>query len=112
MKHYRFPSPTQVTALELPSHVKRVNQFLKDKEKALNIIKHNLQQAKDRIKAQADKHRSERVFKVGDLVYLKLKPYRQSIVAKMGNKKLAGKYYGPYEIKKKVGAVTYELILP
>jgi hypothetical protein len=33
------------------------------------------------MKSQADKHRTERSFEVGDQVWLKLQPYAQSFVA-------------------------------
>jgi hypothetical protein len=42
------------------------------RQTALNNIKHNLKLAQDRMKKQADKHRTERVLTVGDMAYLKL----------------------------------------
>ena len=36
------------------------------------LIKHNLQQAQQRMKTQEDKHRQEWAFQVGDWVYVKL----------------------------------------
>ncbi|KAL4583582.1 hypothetical protein LXL04_008160 [Taraxacum kok-saghyz] len=50
------------------------------------------------MKIQADKHRREVEYNVGDLVYIKLKPYRQHSVAKHKYKKLAPRFYGPYKI--------------
>jgi hypothetical protein len=38
----------------------------------LQVIKHNLLRAQQRMKYQTDKHRQEREFAVGDWVYLKL----------------------------------------
>jgi hypothetical protein len=64
------------------------------------------------MKAQADKHRSEREFAVGDRVFLKLQPYLQSSVAPRANHKLAFKFYGPFEILERIGAVAYRLDLP
>ena len=60
----------------------------------------------------ADKHRIERSFEVGDLVYLRLQPYRQSSLKKKGAEKLKPRFYGPYRIIRKVGEVAYELELP
>ena len=45
----------------------------------LDIIRHQLLRAQRRMKNQADKHRSERSFAVGDLVYLKLQPYHSVV---------------------------------
>jgi hypothetical protein len=56
------------------------------------------------MKKQADKSRSERSFKVGDEVFLKLQPYVQSSLAPRSN--LSFKYFGLYKIIAKVGQVA------
>jgi hypothetical protein len=60
----------------------------------------------------ADKHRIERSFEVGDLVFLRLQPYRQSSLNKSGAEKLKPRFNGPYRIMCRVGEVAYELELP
>lgn len=64
------------------------------------------------MKAQSDKHRTERSFSVGDQVFLKLQPYIQKSVAPRANHKLAYKFFGPYTILERVGEVAYCLDLP
>jgi hypothetical protein len=64
------------------------------------------------MKRQADKNRTEREFAVDELVYLKLQSYIQSSVARCANHKLAFKFFGPFKIIGKVGAVAYKLLLP
>jgi hypothetical protein len=64
------------------------------------------------MKNQADKHRSEREYQVGDMVYLKLQPYVHTYVAVRANHKLAYKYFGPFEILQRVGNIAYKLKLP
>ncbi|KAL8119262.1 uncharacterized protein LOC141660196 [Apium graveolens] len=64
------------------------------------------------MKQVADRKRSDREFKVGDEVYLKLQPYQQLSVNARRNQKLAAKYYGPCHVIKRVGAVAYQLKLP
>lgn len=76
------------------------------------LIKQHLLRAQRRMKEQADKHRSERVFNAGDWVYLKLQPYVQSSMAPRANQKLAFKFFGPFQIDSRVGSVAYKLILP
>jgi hypothetical protein len=58
-----------------------------------NLVRQHLLRAQDRMKWQADKGRSERVFQVGDRVFLKLQPYVQSSLAPRANQKLAFKCF-------------------
>jgi hypothetical protein len=51
-------------------------------------LKKQLETTRHMIKQMADKNRSEREFLVGDLVFLKLQPYRQNTVALRKNLKL------------------------
>jgi hypothetical protein len=78
----------------------------------LRELKDHLQRAQNQQKIQADKHRVERTFEVGDLVYLRLQPYRQDSIKRSGAEKLQPRFFGPYRISRKVGAVAYELELP
>jgi hypothetical protein len=67
---------------------------------------------KNRQKISEDKHRIERSFEVGDLVFLRLQPYRQSSLKKSGIEKLKARFYGPYRIMRRVSKVSYELEIP
>jgi hypothetical protein len=64
------------------------------------------------MKQQADQHRSERVFQEGDQVFLRLQPYKKTSLKDQGHHKLAPKFYGPYQIIKRIGSVAYKLALP
>jgi Chromo (CHRromatin Organisation MOdifier) domain len=77
------------------------------------VLKQQLTKAQERMKRFADRKRTERKFQLGDWVYLKLQPYKQvSIQDKTCTHKLKSKYYGPFEIFKKIGVVAYKLNLP
>ena len=64
------------------------------------------------MKQNADKRRIYKEYQVGEMVYPKLQPYRQTTVAMRGNSKLTSQYYGPFKILKKIGPMAYELNLP
>jgi hypothetical protein len=49
------------------------------------LIQQQLARAQNRMKLQADKHRTERSFEVGTWVYVKLQPYVQTSVAARAN---------------------------
>jgi hypothetical protein len=75
------------------------------------LTRQHLARAQQRMKHQADKNRVERVFQVGDQVYLKLQPYVQTSVANRSSQKLGFKYFDPYPVLKRVGQVSYQLEL-
>ena len=76
------------------------------------LLQQHLLRAKQRMKHQADKQRSDRVFQVGDLVFVKLQPYVQMSLARRSNNKLSFRYFGPYRVLAKVGTTAYKLDLP
>ena len=92
--------------------VSTVEDLLKEREQLSRMLVNQLEKAQHRMKYYADKKRSEREFQVGDEVYLKLQPYRQSSLALRKNLKLSSRYYGPYLVISKVGTVAYKLQLP
>ncbi|XP_071905740.1 uncharacterized protein [Coffea arabica] len=93
------------------SKIATVEDHLKDRQKLDELFKKNLQEAQNKMKLYADQ-RSERTFSVGDWVYLRLQPHRQTTVDLRGNTKLSIKYFGPYQVIYKVGKVAYMLKLP
>lgn len=64
------------------------------------------------MKKIADMNRTERNFEVGELVYLKMQPYRETALGLRNSLKLTSKFYGPFRIIKKVDRVAYKLQLP
>lgn len=88
-----------------------VDRSFATREEALGIAKHHLNSVVNRMKQQADLHRSDRKFEVGQWVFLKLQPYRQVLAALRSTQKLAPRYFGPHRICQKVGPVEYRLEL-
>ncbi|XP_068336647.1 uncharacterized protein [Pyrus communis] len=85
-----------------------VKQGLMAKDKLLAMLKTNLLVAQNRMKAQADKHRKEKVFEVGDLVYLKLVHYQLQSLAAYAYHKLHPWFYGPCEVLEGIRSVAYK----
>jgi hypothetical protein len=74
-KHFGTPDPTTATAPDL-------EEMIRAREVTMALLQQQLLRAQERMRRQADEHRLERVFAVGDTVYLKLQPYIQNSVAR------------------------------
>ena len=65
--------------------------------------------AQERQRRNANKHRRQYTFEVGDLVWLAASHLR---LRRLVTGKLKPRYYGPYKIKRVLSEVAYELALP
>jgi hypothetical protein len=64
------------------------------------------------MKKYADANRTERSFTVGEFVYLKMQPFRETALGRGNPIKLSSKWYGPFRVLKAVGKGSYQLLLP
>ncbi|GAA0167799.1 hypothetical protein LIER_40449 [Lithospermum erythrorhizon] len=87
-------------------------EILQQRRQITKWIKQNLQQVQSRMKMFVDTKRTDREFVEGDLVYLKLQPYRQNSLSLRKHLKLAVKYYGPFKIIQRIGPVEYKRKFP
>jgi hypothetical protein len=61
---------------------------------------------------QANKRCIDIQFEKGDLVLVKLQPYRQVIVAARLNHKISRRFFGTFPVIEHIGVVAYKLALP
>lgn len=98
----------------LPSEIRSqaIVDNLRSRDEALALLKHHLMRAQHRITMAANRHRRDFEYAVGDLVFLKFIPYRQSTLFTSTTRKLAPRYFGPFSIEARVSKTAYRLKLP
>lgn len=80
-------------------------------EQSVKKIQKNIKTTQDRQKSYGEKRRINRLFKVGDHVYLRIKP-KNSTLYTGSCAKLAPRYRGRFEVLERVGPIVYKLALP
>jgi len=104
------PSLPQYLARNL--NVQAVDEWLTQRETIIASLIKKLTKAQQRMKEITDKRRRDVSYEEGDTVLVKLLPRRQTSVIGEAYLKLTKRYYGPFQIVKKIGSVAYQLNLP
>ena len=65
-----------------------MEDHIEHQQEVIQLLKDNINLSQNRMKQQVDQHCSERIFDVGDWVFLRLQPYKQMSLkqAKKDNK--------------------------
>ncbi|KAL0381971.1 UNVERIFIED_CONTAM: hypothetical protein Scaly_0484400 [Sesamum calycinum] len=84
---------------------------MQERIRVLRLLKDDLYLAQQRMKLYADKRRIEREFDIGDEVFLKLQPYRQTSISLKKQLKPSAKYFGPYKVIERIRKVAYGMHL-
>ncbi|KAG8501051.1 hypothetical protein CXB51_003154 [Gossypium anomalum] len=86
-------------------------ELVADTEDKVRVIRDRLKEASDRKNSYVDLKRKEIEYSVGDMVFLKVSPWKKTL--RFGKKgKLSPRFIGPYRVLKRVGPVDYQLELP
>ena len=86
-------------------------ELVQQTKEVIELIQRRLVAAQDRQRKYADPARKDINFEIGELVLLKVSPWKG--LTRFGKKgKLSPRYIGPFEILRQVGKVAYELALP
>ena len=109
---YGRTPPTIPCYTRTSSSIQAVDDILTQHDQLLRTLKRNLQEAQQRMTYKANAHRQDFEFSIGDLVLLRLQPYRQSTVAARHSHKLSKRFYGPFSVIARIGQVAYRLGLP
>ena len=108
---YGKPPPAILDYLPGASSVEAVDFLLSSRQEMFETLRGKLERAQCKMKRYADSHRRDVSFEVGDWVYVRLRPHRQTSIANK-YQKLGKRYYGPYQITEVIGKVAYRLALP
>ena len=109
---YGYEPPTILDFVLQEAKCPAAEEALEEAQRITKILRDNLSTSINRMKQQANKNRSERSFQEGDMVFVRLQPYKQTSLKKDIQAKLQPKYFGPYKIIRRIGEVAYELQLP
>ncbi|CAJ2636499.1 unnamed protein product [Trifolium pratense] len=109
---YGRKPPPLLRFLSNETKVAAVALELSERDEALSQLKLHLLRAQEQMAIYANKKRRDLSFEEGEWVFLKLRPHRQHSVVRRMHQKLAARFYGPFQIIKKIGDVAYKLNLP
>ena len=109
---YGRPPPSLADYIPGTTQLQAVDSTLLARDEVLQELKKKLLKAQTLMTKNANQHRTQHQFKIGDWVFVKLRPYRQNSVVGKRIHKLSKRFYGPYKVIRAVGEVAFQLELP
>nr|GEY60117.1 Ty3/gypsy retrotransposon protein [Tanacetum cinerariifolium] len=92
---YGRPPPSLPRYTLGSSQVASIDATLVEHERVISLLKDTLIKTRQRMTDQANKHRVDKDFEVGELVYLRLRVYRQTSIARRDVHKLNKRFFDP-----------------
>jgi hypothetical protein len=109
---YGREPPTLADYIPGSTTIQAVEATVQERTEMLEVLKRKLLKAQETMKLLADRNRIPHKFKEGDLVFVKLRPYRQNSVMGKRIHKLSKRFYGPFKLLQAIGEVAFKLELP
>ena len=104
--------PCFLQYIEGTSKIEAVDEWLIQRDRMIGSLVKKLTKAQQRMKEVADRRRREVQYAEGDQVLVRLRPHKQTSASGTTHSKLAKRFYGPFQITKRIGSVAYQLQLP
>ncbi|KAJ4788910.1 polyprotein [Rhynchospora pubera] len=92
--------------------VQAVDQQLQQRDEFLREIHNRLLETQQRMKLQYDKLHRNLEFQLDEWVWVRMQRRQATAITPAKLTKLSPKFYGPYQIKEKLGSVAYRVELP
>lgn len=105
---YGCEPPPLVAAQPVVTCPSDVAEAIRQRGELLVWLKKNLEKSQQKMRVNANKHRRDEKFEVGNRVLLKL----QHSMARPLSTKLGRRFYGLFEVIERIGEVAYRLALP
>lgn len=109
---YGKPPPAVLDYVAGATNNEATQSLLTSRQALHSKLQKRLQKAQDTMKRYTDPKRDDVSFEIGQWVYVKLRPGRQSSVVGRHHSKLSKCFFGPFQIEERIGAVAYQLRLP
>ena len=109
---FGHPPPIIPAYTRSSTSIQALDEMLRERDALLHSLKDNLRNTLHCMQQRTNLHRRELKLVVGDMVLVRLQPYRHTSVANRCSNKLAKRYYGPFSIIECVGPIVYHLALP